>query len=698
MGPLRPGDPERVGNYRLLARIGSGGMGVVYLARSPGGRAVAVKVVRALFAADPQFRARFRREVAAARLVSNACTAAVLDADPDAVRPWLATVYLPGLTLREAAVGGLPPQTLRVLAASVVEALVDIHRVGLVHRDLKPANIMVTHDGVRVIDFGIARPDDATAITGLGTVVGTPGFMSPEQVSGATVGPASDIFSLGSVLMFAATGRDPFHSDAVDVTLRRVQQVDTDLDAVTEPWLRDLVGRCLRADPRDRPTAAQLLTRFRGGEAAVDAGWLPPVLADEIDRRAAQPLEPGDAVPGPAHPLETGVAAPAPAYLTGATIEPPLVGRAATSPTRRRVLIGGAAALTCVTVAVAWKRGRDRPDAARPPTTPAPSPSTTAAPPAERWRFKVSDYYPEALYTVPGIVVARASEEELFALDAGTGRLLWKHRASLTGTVAGGMVFEAQNTNPELALVDPASGTFRWTSVVPVRESPSRVAVSGQLVCYGYEGVRALGTGDGRTRWTADVDTKIDLAAVADVVVAAGEKAVVGVDAATGRVRWRVPMDRPLWLTPGTDLMFVTDIRNGLHALRPADGTVAWQKTDVIGISPPRFHGATLYVNGRGGVTALNPATGDQLWWRDLGHDSDLEVSGDTICAATLDNTLHGLHTADGRPLWTLTANATRLPTLTGGVMTSLPGQFFIGVEEGYVIAIGGHGAGPGMR
>jgi outer membrane protein assembly factor BamB len=694
---LQPGDPDRVGPYRLLARIGTGGMGVVYLGRSPGGRAVAVKVVRARYAADFAFRARFRREAAAARSVTGVSTAVVLDADPDADLPWLVTAYLPGLTLREAvrAVGALPPATLPVLAAAVAEALVDIHRAGLVHRDLKPANVMVTADGVRVIDFGIARPEDATAITRVGTVIGTPGFMSPEQVSGAPVGPPSDVFSFGSLLMFAATGEEPFRSDAVAVTLHRVRTVETDLGVIVDPALRGLIAACLRADPDGRPTAAEVLGRL-GAAAQTDAAWLPPVLAEEIDRRAAQMTEP------PADPpaVESG-------HVSGPTLEP--VVAPAPLP-RRRLLIGGVAGLVvtaggvagAVVVAPAVLRGRNRPGGGAPGPTRSAVPSTAGPPPGavERWRAKVSAYYPTDLSTTPGVVVVRTPEDELVALDAGTGRELWRHPATLVGGAAGGLVFQAQNTNPELAMLDPVSGATRWSRPIAFRGGVGRLAVCGEVVCHGADTLTALGVADGRPRWTATVDARAELVTVAGLLVAAGRSAVTGLDASTGRVLWQAPVVQPLFLSAGGGTVFVVDQSRGLYVFHAADGTPVWQRPDFIASSAARAHGTAVYVSGgRGEVFALDPATGEPRWATTLGADSHLEVTGGTVLAGTADTLLYGLDTADGRVRWTHEADLTAQPYHGSYAITSLDGQFFVGVREGYVIALmspgGGRGAGP---
>jgi serine/threonine protein kinase len=269
---LQPGDPERIGPYRLRGRLGAGGMGRVYLGLSPGGRAVAIKVIRAELAQDPEFRARFRREVAVARTVSGLYTAPVLDADADGPEPWLATAYVPGPSLADAVSqhGPLPPASVLMLAAGLAEGLSAIHAAGVVHRDLKPANVLLAGDGPRVIDFGISRAGEASALTHTGLVVGSPGFMSPEQAEGREVGPASDVFSLGAVLAFAATGQGPFGSGSTPALVYRVVHNPPDLDLVPA-GIRPLVERCLAKDPALRPTAAALLA----GAAYPVQDWLP---------------------------------------------------------------------------------------------------------------------------------------------------------------------------------------------------------------------------------------------------------------------------------------------------------------------------------------------------------------------------------------------------------------------------------------
>ncbi|WP_217209869.1 serine/threonine-protein kinase [Streptomyces sp. AC550_RSS872] len=305
MEKLGSGDPQRIGVYRLLARLGAGGMGDVYLARSDRGRTVAVKLVRRELAAQEEFRARFRQEVQAARQVGGFWTAPVLDADTEADVPWVATGYVAGPSLQQVVGrdhGALPERSVRILAAGLAHALKDIHAAGIVHRDLKPSNVLVTIDGPRVIDFGIARAletVDESGLTRTGALVGSPGFMAPEQVRGDRITPACDVFCLGSVLAYAATGTLPFGSvdSGAHAVMFRIAQEEPDLEGVPE-GIADLVRDCLRKDPGARPALDRILERT-GAEDTVSGGrsrdpWLPSALVAQLGRHAVRLLDTED--------------------------------------------------------------------------------------------------------------------------------------------------------------------------------------------------------------------------------------------------------------------------------------------------------------------------------------------------------------------------------------------------------------------
>ena len=274
MDPLQPGDPGKVGGYRLLGRLGEGGMGLVFLGLSPGRRQVAVKLIRAEHVADPHFRERFAREIKAARQVGGFHTAPVVDADPSSNPPWMVTAYIHGPSLQAAVAknGPLSLDTLCELSAGLAEGLAAIHACDLVHRDLKPSNVIMAEDGPRIIDFGIARAATAGAVTTVGTAPGTVCYMSPEQLCGELVGPASDVFSLGCTLVYAATAHTPFGQDSLGTVVRRITTQPPDLAGVPdERGFRQLIGECLAKSPADRPALDAILTRLTGEDSAAEA-------------------------------------------------------------------------------------------------------------------------------------------------------------------------------------------------------------------------------------------------------------------------------------------------------------------------------------------------------------------------------------------------------------------------------------------
>ncbi|MGW0082599.1 protein kinase domain-containing protein [Streptomyces sp. NPDC003393] len=337
MQPLGPDEPTVVGPYRLLGRLGSGGMGRVYLGRSAGGRTVAVKIVHPHFALDEQFRARFRREVAAARRVGGAWTAPVLDADPEAPVPWVATGYAAGPSLAAAIAdaGPLPAHSVRGLVAGLAEALTAVHELSLVHRDVKPSNVLLTLDGPLLIDFGIARAMAGTAsLTSSGVSIGSPGYMAPEQILGKGVTGAADVFSLGAVLVHAATGEPPFPGDSSAALLYKVVHEEPELDRLADAELRELARACLAKDPATRPAPAAIARRLapEGAARLVAGGWLPGRLVEQVSRGAVQLLnleaehsEPaGPAVPaGPAESAESAESGSGPTGYSGAAVASP---------------------------------------------------------------------------------------------------------------------------------------------------------------------------------------------------------------------------------------------------------------------------------------------------------------------------------------------------------------------------------------
>lgn len=368
MQPLGADEPRAVGPYRLLGRLGSGGMGRVYLGRSAGGRTVAVKIVHPHLALDDEFRTRFRREVEAARRVGGAWTAPVLDADPEAAVPWVATAYAagPSLAAAVAAHGPLPEHTVRALGAGLAEALAAVHELGLVHRDVKPSNLLLTVDGPLLIDFGIARATDGTAsLTSTGVSVGSPGYMAPEQILGRGVSGASDVFSFGAVLAYAATGAPPFPGDSSAALLYKVVHEEPALGELAPGLLREVVEDCLAKDPADRPAPGELARRLapEGAARLMAGGWLPGALVEQVGRSAVQllNLEATDArepASGPVGLSGVAVAAQRP-VASGEFGPPPLMDAVAGTPADAPVVrgTGGGPGKVSVTVSAAAAPG-----------------------------------------------------------------------------------------------------------------------------------------------------------------------------------------------------------------------------------------------------------------------------------------------------------------------------------------------------
>ncbi|MER6516931.1 serine/threonine-protein kinase [Streptomyces sp. NPDC001553] len=306
--PLGGDDPTTIAGYRLAARLGAGGMGKVYLSYTPGGRPVAIKVIRPEFGEDPEFRRRFAQEVRSAQRVQGLFTAPVIDADTDGPHPWLATAYVPGPSLADAVVahGALPVEAVLLLIAGMAEALHVIHGAGIVHRDLKPSNVLLAADGPRVIDFGIAHAADATSLTGSGVAIGTPSFMAPEQAAGGKVTPATDIFALGQVAAYAATGTPAFGEGTSHGVLYRIVHQEPDLGAVPAPLI-ELVTRCLSKDPAARPTVTEVIALCQSANPETvlrrSEDWLPSPVSADITARTAAPAPPRTPPPPTSAPV-----------------------------------------------------------------------------------------------------------------------------------------------------------------------------------------------------------------------------------------------------------------------------------------------------------------------------------------------------------------------------------------------------------
>ncbi|MEU3407862.1 serine/threonine-protein kinase [Streptomyces sp. NPDC006670] len=492
------GFPEYAGQYRLESVLGSGGMGVVHLATSSSGLKLAVKVVHAQHAVDPEFRARFRQEVAAARRVSGAFTAPVVDADPDAERPWMATLFIDAPTLSERVRERvLDPAELTRLAAGLAEALRDIHRAGVVHRDLKPSNVLMAPDGVRVIDFGISRPADSDLRTETGKLIGTPPYMAPEQFQRPReVGTAADVFALGAVLVHAATGRGPFDSDSHYLVAYQVVHSEPDLTGLPAR-LVPIVARCLAKDPDARPTAEALIAEVRAATS--------PTAAEDTQAFIPQPRLPAaDEVL--THQRRAGLApAAGPA---------PDTAPAPKARRRRRAALAAVAGLVLAAAAAGGSLflGADD-DPGRPQTAQAAGKAAPFAP----WAAQVGDrgagnraaacsWLGGGLYcSAQGVAVAR--------LDPAKGSSLWSLRSAAAAdrTAAdgaprsgGGLLLSIASGSRLLQALDPGTGTERWERALP--DATQTVVVGDRVLLAGPTGeVTVLDAATGAGRWTKKI-------------------------------------------------------------------------------------------------------------------------------------------------------------------------------------------------
>ncbi|QKW08332.1 PQQ-binding-like beta-propeller repeat protein [Streptomyces sp. NA04227] len=569
--------PEFAGRYRLEARLGSGGMGVVHLARSDSGLNLAVKVVHTEFARDPEFRRRFRQEVTAARRVSGAFTAPVVDADPDAERPWMATLYIPGPTLAEQVKrnGPLAPAMLRRLMAGLAEALRDIHRAGVVHRDLKPSNVLLADDGPKVIDFGISRPKDSELRTETGKLIGSPPYMAPEQFRRPReVGPAADIFALGSLMVHAATGKAPWDSDSPYLVAYQVVHDEADLSALPES-LVPLVEACLSKDPEHRPTADELMSDLRGIAASYDTQAFIPAqrTARHPDGGSGSwsPVEDAGAEAGAgagAHSggtessrtesprtdssstdssrtgnSSTGKGSSRDASRTDDSrtddAEPPSVNTAHPTPRNRKAIVLSAIAAAVAACAVAgsllWPGGEKNQTADGRPVG-----GERAA--FEPWHEDLPGGSADALGATPlcsyaeGAVYCTQPGLPGAALDSLTGKLRWGPEAKnpsgpdatadagstpvLAPRLMGSLVYTLSEDGRTLLALDRDTGQERRATALSSYGDSGATGSSGSSASYGTSLRFASGT----------------------VVLGGADGTVTGIDPVTGKQRWRQPV------------------------------------------------------------------------------------------------------------------------------------------------------------
>ncbi|MFE5191882.1 serine/threonine-protein kinase [Streptomyces sp. NPDC056628] len=602
--------PEYAGHYRLESPLGAGGMGVVHLARSTSGMQVAVKVVHAEFAKDPEFRGRFRQEVGAARKVSGAFTAPVVDADPEAERPWMATLFIPGSTLSDHVKrnGPMDPAQLRRLMAGLAEALRDIHRVGVVHRDLKPSNVLLADDGPKVIDFGISRPKDSELRTETGKLIGTPPFMAPEQFRRPReVGPAADVFALGSVMVHAATGRGPFDSDSPYVVAYQVVHDEPDLTGLPEN-LAPLVLRCLAKEPEDRPTPDELMRELRSVAASYDTQAFIPAQRTGEER---------DPEPGPRS------------------------GRRAAGSRRPRTARRGRLALVTAAVvalgvaagAVLWPGGGDGPKreagAGRPAAASAVRPWAVKPSPKGGGLPRCAHEDRRLLCAQPGLVSA---------LDPADGQVLWRYelaKGDVPGRapeVSGGLAHVLTHAGRHVEAIDPASGELRWELDVSAYRG-FRFA-GDMLVLIGADGTaRGVDSASGETRWERRIPGLGDAYAVSfpgnPWLFVAGTSAdgtrtrVRSIDPRDGKVRWDAPFDgalTPVGATDGEVFLVAGDGGYGeataVVRYSPASGaTRRVALSESLTQAQAGVHDGTVYLLGTGGsLVAVDLRAGRQRW------------------------------------------------------------------------------------
>ena len=739
--PLHKDDPKSVGGYKLVDRLGAGGMGVVYWGRSRSGRDVAVKVVHAQYAEDKVFRARFRQEIEAVRKVSGAFTAPVVDADPEATRPWMATQYVPGSSLAQRIRdhGALKGTELRRLALGLVEALRDIHRAGVVHRDLKPANVLMAEDGIRVIDFGISRAaENHQTLTETGQMIGTPPFMSPEQFTDArTVGPASDVFSLGALLVFSATGRGPFDTDSPYLTAFRVVHEAPVLDGVAQP-LRAILERCLTKEVADRPELDELARQFADAlpESDPDDPLTVTLRADEL-RTVGETSSGAD-----------------PAAVTKSPGRGRRIGRR-----RRRVrpLLAAAGTVGAVALGLFWymRFGPGFADSPRATSSPTATSRWGAVPtgwqPWQTTMFKTAargevnalakdsgdagdatcQRYENAVYCAGNNILpvrldgrtgatvwrsALASPAEgadsgrdnfellgvrddamllqhyvygadggtktsIVALDTESGDQLWtraRNQVSVDQIVSGDLILTPDTTGRLVTARSPRTGTDRWTVQLPSDDYCQFVTAGSRLYAHCFP----------------DDETQ--------------DAVLLELDKSDGSVlrRLKTPYTSSVLGTVGGRLAFVVGGAEGparpeelkfgeIWLLDPDTGATTTTKLTKTYDGAVRLAADTLWITGANGqVTAASPLTGKQLWQTRTSVEGSGQPTYDarthTLYLASTSGRVAALDTRKGKLLWETDAHADQLAsgeTVKSGVLL-YGGALVVSTPDGTVFSL----------
>ncbi|MET9377247.1 PQQ-binding-like beta-propeller repeat protein [Streptomyces sp. NPDC002992] len=715
LSPLTHTDPAAIATYRLLARLGSGGMGTVYLARTPGGRTVALKTMHARLAAEAGFRTRFRLETDAARIIGARHGAAVVDADPLAETPWLATEYVLGPPLDDAVAlcGRLPEATVRALGAALAGGLAQLHSSDVVHRDLKPSNVLVTAYGPKIIDFGIARAAGDDHLTRTGAAAGTPAFMSPEQAGGLEHTPAGDVFALAGVLVFAATGHGPFGTGAPADLLYRVRYAEPDLTDVPEPLL-PLLTACLSKDPSARPTTTDLTTHLHDGRGEF-ADHLPPHLLTDIARRATEVWH--------HHPHRL----PAPAddpYAT--TAESPRTS----ALSRRKLLAAGGSLVGAGALGAGmwtWLSSRDVEPTGVVADAPTPSSSSVkpAAPtgggPKPLWQTEADDRMETMTPLLAGDVVAFVENMNLRVRDLRDGRELWSDPLVMDSQ---GITTDGQRF---FRFLDTGTGPDRSTLAIRTLTPHSGQEAERRIEVAGFDGswsgtrlltvangllfassrlgdrddseekkksgwhLLAVNLRTGREAWRHAFDEDGWRGFVTHIV---GSRLILGTDGEepyslrleardtlTGRQLWRRTLALPpteRGLRPGELAVDDRHIYVGgdrLRALRISDGAIAWEyATDARQYGLPAAGGGLVYATeGERGLVAISADKGARRW-EELPPSRNLSPSltvkpviGRKYVYAPVRGGLSAIDLATRRSAWVYSTDASRYVTDRSG-------------------------------